>query len=160
VSERDRLAAAYQYVTLDAARAMECNGCGDCCDSRRTDGHWTWGFLPTDQFADRCDGRPLIIPLERVDDGWRDRAATEQDAHNLSATRFRCSAFAVTGDGRGSCTRHDQWRPSVCGEYPAWGADLATELAEFGEVRLQTDAFPRCTWYRMTVVRDGDVRVS
>ena len=40
-----------KYMTLSEARSIECNGCGDCCDSRRTDGYWTWGSLPTDQYA-------------------------------------------------------------------------------------------------------------
>jgi len=159
VSDGGRPAAAYQYLTLRAARALECNGCGDCCDSRRTDGFWTWGSLPADQFADRADGRPLIIPLELVDNAWRDRAPSEEDAHELSATRFRCSAFRPDTDGRGSCGRHDRWRPPVCGEFPVWGDALATELSERGEVPLQTDAFPRCTWYRMVVTRDDDPRL-
>jgi hypothetical protein len=31
-----------RFVTLAQARALECNGCGDCCDTRRTDGYWAW----------------------------------------------------------------------------------------------------------------------
>ena len=37
---------------------------------------------------------------------------------------------------------------------------LAEELAERGEARLHTGAFPRCTWYGMSVVRDGDPRLE
>lgn len=152
--------APYQYLTLEAARALSCNGCGDCCDSRRTDGYWTWGFLPPDQFADRTDGQPLIIPLGLVDGAWLDRPADEDDAHELSATRFRCAAFRPDAEGGGSCARHDQWRPPVCGEFPVWGTALPDELAELGEVRLQTDAFPRCTWFRMVVVAADDPRLG
>ncbi|MDA0365853.1 MAG: hypothetical protein O2843_08325 [Chloroflexi bacterium] len=156
----DRPIASYQYLTLDAVRALSCNGCGDCCDSRRTDGYWTWGFLPADQFASGCDGQALIIPLALVDGVWRDRPAREEDAHELSATRFRCSAFRPDAEGGGSCARHDQWRPPVCGEFPVGGDALPKELAEHGEARLQTDAFPRCTWYHMVVVPEGDPRLS
>ena len=66
-----------RYLTLAAARALECNGCGDCCDSRRTP-DWAWGALPASQFAELNGGAPLIIPIEPVEasvgGGWRDRA--------------------------------------------------------------------------------------
>lgn len=148
------------YLSLEAARALECNGCGDCCDSRRTDGFWTWPGIPADQYAELCGGQPLIIPLERVDGAWRDRAYRHADAGGLSGARFRCSAFEPRPDGGGACGRHDQPRPAVCGEFPVWGATIGAELAELGEVALQTGAFPRCTWYRMVVVREGDPRLA
>jgi hypothetical protein len=37
---------------------------------------------------------------------------------------------------------------------------LDTDVAELGEVPLLTGALPRCTWYRMIVVRDGDERIT
>jgi hypothetical protein len=37
---------------------------------------------------------------------------------------------------------------------------IETELADVGEVALNTSAFPRCTWYRTTVVADGDHRLT
>ncbi|MDO9444355.1 MAG: hypothetical protein Q7K37_03495, partial [Dehalococcoidia bacterium] len=64
MTEHDAPPQPLRYVTLEAARALECNGCGDCCDSRRTDGFWAWGTLPPDQYREQC-GEPLIIPLER-----------------------------------------------------------------------------------------------
>jgi Fe-S-cluster containining protein len=148
------------YVTLAHARAIECNGCGDCCDSRRTDGYWTWGALPRDQFAALNDGAPLIIPLERIDGGWRDRAPTPEDESELFPTPFRCTAFRPQPDGRGLCAHHDRERPDRCGEYPVHVPYLEGELAEFGEVPLGTSTFPRCSWYRMVVVRDGDPRAT
>ena len=157
---------AVRYLTLAAARALECNGCGDCCDSRRTGGYWTWASLPEDGYADRCDGQPLIIPLELVDGSWVDRTHQSSDLGELSGTRFRCSAFVDTlptellPDGGGSCTRHDGWRPLACGEFPVGSPDLQAELAQYGEVVLSTEAFPRCTWFRTTVVREGDPRAS
>ncbi len=156
----EREGATVRYVTLAEARTLECNGCGDCCDSRRTDGFWTWGTLPADQYATECGGQPLIIPLERVGDGWRDRPHEPSDESALSGTRFRCSAFEPQDDGRGLCGRHGQWRPPKCGEFPVWGADVEGELAAVGLVVLNVSAFPRCTWHGMTVVRDGDPRLS
>ena len=71
-----------KYMTLSEARSIECNGCGDCCDSRRTDGYWTWGSLPTDQYASINNGEPLIIPIIRSgknNDQWIDRDLVGQD---------------------------------------------------------------------------------
>jgi hypothetical protein len=147
------------YVTLATARAIECNGCGDCCDSRRTDGYWTWGALPPDQFAALNDGAPLIIPLGRAEDGaWRERPPRPEDESELFPTPFRCTAFRPQEDGRGLCAHHDRERPARCGEYPVHVPHLESELAQYGEVPLGTSSFPRCSWYRMVVVRDDDPR--
>ncbi len=148
------------YLTLEAVRSIECNGCGDCCDSRRTDGYWTWGSLPPDQFASLNDGAPLIIPLERVDSGWRDREPLSEDESELFPTSFRCAAFRPQDDGRGLCGHHDRERPARCGEYPVHAPYLESELETYGEVPLGTSEFPRCSWYRMVVVRDDDPRIT
>lgn len=147
------------YLTLDAARALECNGCGDCCDSRRTDGFWTWPGIPADQYRALC-GERLIIPLERIDGGWRDRAHRPGDEVDLSGTRFRCVAFEPHLDGSGGCGRHDQPRPPVCGEFPVWGTQIEVDLAAAGKAPLNCGAFPRCTWFGMVVVPEGDPRLG
>jgi hypothetical protein len=149
-----------RYLTLEAARAIECNQCGDCCDSRRTDGYWTWGELPRDLYRSMTGGEPLIVPLGRVGDGWRDRGYVPDDARELTPTRFRCSAFQSRPDGTGSCGRHDQPRPDRCGEFPVGAPDLEDELREHGEVWLQTGAFVRCSWHNVCVVPEGDPRLE
>ena len=149
-----------RYVTLAAARALECNGCGDCCDSRRTDGYWTWGTLPADQYSPLFGGRPLIIPLVRLDGGWADRVHEPADAGELTATRFRCEAFEPHADGTGGCGIHDRAVPAKCREYPVGGANVEADLDAVGEHSLATSAFPRCTWFQMTLVRDDDPRVA
>jgi Fe-S-cluster containining protein len=151
--------APYRYLTLAATRALECNGCGDCCDSRRSDGYWAWSSLPAGQYAEHCGGSPLVIPIELVDGDWRDRLHVSEDSAELSPTRFRCSAFRTSGDG-GTCTRHGSWRPSQCEEFPAGGDAVETELAEHGSVLLESVAFPRCTWYRIVVIAPGDSRLA
>lgn len=169
-----------RYMTLAEARALECNQCGDCCDSRRTDGYWTWGSLPEDGYAAQCveegratgeraeegrEGVPLIIPIALVDGAWQDRGHRPEDLFEFSGTRFRCTAFTPTPPseahpgGGGSCARHDRWRPAACDEFPVGAPDLEDDVARLGEVPLETGAFPRCTWYRVTVVSDGDPRI-
>ena len=160
VAPRDSDAPEVRYLTLAEARAIECNGCGDCCDSRRTDGFWTWGSLPGDQYAGLTTAGRLILPLERTDAGWRDRGYEAADAQALTPTRFRCAAFEPHVDGGGGCGVHDQPRPRQCGEFPVWGGAVEADLGAQGEVWLQTGAFPRCSWFRMCVVHDGDPRLN
>jgi Fe-S-cluster containining protein len=159
-ADREPAVRLLRYVTLAAARALECNGCGDCCDSRRTDGFWTWGDLPADQYSSICGGVPLVIPIERSEDGWRDRPYQANDASTLSGSRFRCVAFQPQPDGGGRCGRHQLSRPSKCGEFPVWGAGIEVELRETGAAAVQVGAFPRCTWYGMVVVADDDPRAQ
>ena len=153
-------APAARYLTLAAARAIECNGCGDCCDSRRTDGFWTWGALPFGQYQDLAGGEPVIVPLARVEGSWRDRDWVEDDEDPLGPTRFRCSAFQPQLDGGGRCGLHAAPRPAKCGEYPVWDSDLEETLQAEGEVSLLTSAFPRCSWYGVRVVADDDPRLT
>ncbi|MGE0133882.1 MAG: hypothetical protein AB7L91_00075 [Dehalococcoidia bacterium] len=152
-------AASRRHVTLDAARAMECNGCGDCCDSRRTDGHWAWASVPDDLYAG-LTGEPLIIPLERVEDAWRERPHEDHDVLELIPTLFRCSALEPQEDGRALCGRHTEPRPPVCAEFPVWGTDVERDLTDTGEAHLATGFLPRCTWFNLVVVRDGDPRIE
>lgn len=159
MSEQDSQHLGLRYVTLETARAMECNGCGDCCDSRRTDGHWAWSSLPDDLYADLV-GAPLIIPLERVDDGWRDRPHADYDVLELIPTSFRCAALKPQDDGRALCGRHTEVRPGVCAEFPVWGPDVEADLASSGEAHLATGFLPRCTWFNHVVVRDDDPRLG
>lgn len=149
-----------RYLTLEAARAIECNGCGDCCDSRRTDGFWTWGALPPGQYRELTGGAALIVPLADVDGSWRDREWMDADGAPLLPTRFRCAAFEPQTDGGGRCGQHDAPRPAKCGEFPVWGSDFEEELRAEGEIWLQTGAFHRCSWYRVCVVADDDPRLT
>lgn len=149
-----------RYLTLAAARALACNGCGDCCDSTRSGGFWTWGALPQHQYRDRGGGEPLIIPLEPHARGWRDRAWRPQDASAAAPTPFRCTAFRPQPDGRGLCAIHDRERPALCGEFPVHTRDLEADLAARGIVRLETSAFPRCTWHRVAVIAADDPAID
>lgn len=148
-----------RYLTLADARALDCNGCGDCCQSSRTDGFWTWGALPRDQYRAFLDGQPLIIPvMRRTDDaaGWRDRDWRPGDDSDATPTPFRCSAFRPQPDGRGLCGIHDRERPAKCGEFPVHLIGQDEDVRARGVMHLETSAFPRCTWFRMDAVAEGD----
>lgn len=149
-----------RYLTLEAARALDCNGCGDCCDSSRTDGFWTWGSLPRDQYRPLMDGSSLVIPITRTDEGWRDRDWRPGDDSDATATPFRCSAFRPQPDGRGLCGIHDRERPSKCGEFPVHMVGQDEDVEARGVMHLETSAFPRCTWYRMDAVAAGEPAVD
>lgn len=149
-----------QYMTLEAARALECNGCGDCCDSRRSpDGSWGWAGLPDDLYAGLV-GEALIIPLEQVGESWRERAHRPEDSLELIPTQFHCTAFRPQDDGRGLCGRHTEARPAVCGEFPVWGTAIEHDLEVYGDTNLGTEFLSRCTWYRVRVVREDDPRLG
>jgi len=143
-----------RYLTLADARALECNGCGDCCDSSRTGGFWTWGALPRDQYRMLMSGTPLIIPIARngTDAGWRDRDWRPGDDSDATPTPFRCSAFRPQHDGRGLCGIHDRERPSKCGEFPVHMAGQDEDVDARTVMHLETSAFPRCTWFRVDAV--------
>ena len=145
-----------RYLTLEAARALDCNGCGDCCDSSHTDGFWTWGALPRDQYRPLMDGGPLIIPVARSEGGWDgawgDRDWRPGDDSDATPTPFRCSAFRPQPDGRGLCGIHDRERPSKCGEFPVHMVGQDDDVEARGVMHLETSAFPRCTWFRMDAV--------
>jgi len=147
-----------RYLTLSEVLAIECNGCGDCCGSERSDGFWTWGPLPESQYRALNQGAALIIPIERIDGSWRDRAWVESDTHRFTPTRFRCTALTPVADGGGTCALHASERPAQCGEFPLGGSEIQRALGVDEEAWLQTDAFPRCSWFRICVVRDDDAR--
>ena len=149
-----------RFLTLEAARAIECNGCGDCCDSGRSDGFWTWGSLTETQYRELNQGAPLVIPVVEEGGSWQDRAWVPSDADDLRPTRFRCAAFEAQADGGGRCGLHGAERPAKCGEFPVGGAEIERRLGAEGEVWLQTAAFPRCSWYRMCVVPADDERLT
>ena len=151
---------ARRYLTLDAARALDCNGCGDCCNSSRTGGFWTWGALPDGQYAGLLDGAPLIIPVELTGDGWRDRLWRPEDASAATSTPFRCAAFRPQPDGRGLCGIHDRERPAQCGEFPVHTPGLEADVAARRVLHLETSAFPKCTWHRVDVIADDEPAVD
>ena len=134
----DRKPREWRYMTLAEARAVECNGCGDCCDSRRTNYRFGWGKIPTSQFASYNGGLPLIQTRGGPGD---------------TCGLFTCAAFKDDGD-TGRCGLHDKRRPKLCGTFPVWDTHLAEQVAAGVPAKLRTGSLPRCAWYAVVVVAD------
>jgi len=160
-------------VTLDEARAMECNRCGDCCSGMRPgvkkDGPtglplFTWGTkFPEDRYAERY-GIPLLNPVvERegilmVGEDW------ERDADGKPYTCFSCAFLrehAPSAVPETSCALYgldedpedlSTWRPRNCGDFPVFGQDLDDAMVSGNTFIVPTGALPRCTWYGLRVV--------
>lgn len=126
-------------MTLAEAQAIECNGCGDCCDSKRAgrteDGRyaWRWGRILGGE-------KNLIIPIEPAEPG------------RIGA--FMCCAFMSDGE-TGRCMAYEL-RPERCRSFPVFGAhavDIAAAVARDGEYRLPlTDTLFRCAWAGVVIV--------
>lgn len=161
-------------VTLDEARAMECNRCGDCCDgtsdyvnqdpsgaevplfvwTRDADDEANAFPLPEDRYEERF-GRPLIIPLVRGDGRLVEADDFERDQHGDPVRVFKCAELRRHEDGTTSCGIYDD-RPSVrpyyCGAFPVFGMEADQAIIHGGEYIPHTAALPRCTWYRLRIV--------
>ncbi len=136
-------------MTAAEAEALECNRCGDCCESRSVekhwpqgDVHWHWGELPADLFAALNDGEPLIIPLLEVTPGYYEDSPVGPEASGP----FRCAQFSRDDDGLGVCGLHDDERPEPCGSFPF------KYMGSPAEFRQRMSFFPRCTWYEIEIV--------
>ncbi len=169
-------------VTLAEARAMECNRCGDCCDTTsehvRTDpevglplfvwdkpGHDAAFELPEDRYEKRY-GRPLIRPVIRGDGGLVVARAFEVDRNGNEHRSFQCAALmrVTTLDGEekpATCSLYgnrgddDPNRPYNCGAFPVYGMEAEAALLNVGEYIPHTSALPRCTWHGLRIVGEA-----
>ncbi len=137
-------------MTRAEAEALECNRCGDCCESRSVErrwpgfGHWwRWPGIPPNRLAEFNDGRPLVIPLLEVTPGMFEDAPPSV---YLGCAPYRCTQFSRDDDGLGSCGLHDRPRPPICGDFPFKYMDDP----EAFESRMAF--FPNCTWYGIEIV--------
>jgi len=164
-------------VTLTEARAMECNRCGDCCDTtsehvlldRRTGlprfvwtkpGMDTSFELPEDRYAKRY-GRPLIMPVIRGDGELVTANEFERDANGEEHRSFQCRALQATDDPdvkhcelyahRGDA---DANRPYHCGAFPVFGLEADQAINIGGMYIPHTAALPRCTWHGIKIIRE------
>lgn len=145
-------------MTLAEAQALECNRCGDCCDSRRafrsTDGRLGWGLGPR-----RPDHELIpLIPLRMVHEGVFEQALPVPAAMG-SGDPFTCGALQPQPDGTANCGMHNAQRADVCGSFPVFGAhgeDIERRLAASPEQAVWTQArpLPRCTWAEVWIVPD------
>lgn len=146
-------------MPLAEAQALECNGCGDCCDSRRVEGaRWWWGDMPDGGlYACLNDGRPLIIPLREVHEGAWEQALPMPQATDGRVRQYTCAAFRNDGD-TGSCALHEAERPPICSSFPVfktWGQALLADALIHGYSEPATSWLPRCTWFDILIVPDA-----
>ena len=137
-----------RFVTLDEAKAMECNRCGECCSSLRAPGRglWSWGGLP----KGRHYGLVTLLDERTMKPrAWR-TGDDDPRAHNA----YDCTALEILDNGTTSCAIFRQPRqPGRCGEFPVYYDSIADDLAD-GPILLRTEPLHSCTWYLMIVLRD------
>lgn len=155
-----------QDVPYREALALECNRCGDCCDSSRpavkTDARWgmplwVWGSkLPADRYAGRFGGEAMVIPLVRGDGGMVPGDDFERDADGVPYRAFRCRFLEGDGDatrcGIYENSEAEGRRPYNCGAFPVFGQEVADSVIHHGTFVPPTGALPRCTWYGIRIV--------
>lgn len=140
-------------MTAAEAEALECNRCGDCCESRSVEREWPdlgqswrWGTIPDDRYASINDGQPLIIPLLEATPGYYEDAPAS--VRFRGSMPYRCTQFSRDDDGLGVCGLHDAERPEPCGSFPFKYMDDPEAFAQ------RVAFFPRCTWYDIEIVDD------
>lgn len=146
-----------RYMTLAEAQAIECNGCGDCCDSRRV------GFMPDglrfrfEWGTSEDDGAGLVFPLRVMHPFGSEEAP--HPGHGVRIAGYGCRALVPQPDGRALCSAHDAERPALCGDFPVFGrfSDwIAEHVARDGEhaVLSPDSVLTRCAWHGVVVVAD------
>lgn len=141
-------------MTLTEAQALECNRCGDCCDSRRafrSSDSLRWGFGPH-----RPDHELIpLIALRMVHEGVFEQALPAGAL--TSGGPFTCAALQPQPDGTANCGMHNAERAEACGSFPVFGVhgeDLERRLAASPEQAVWTQAHQlrRCTWADVWIV--------
>ncbi len=152
-------------VPLREARDMECNRCGDCCDSsgenvkldkKHSVPLFVWGGnLPEDRYKSRF-GKEMVIPLVRGDGGLVEAEEFEIQSNGEPHRAFRCTFLERDEEGLSSCGIYDQpspeRRPLNCGSFPVFGQEVDDAIIDHGYFIPPTGALPRCTWYGMRIV--------
>ena len=142
------MAGSWRFLTVDQARALECNGCGDCCDPTKVTTNFGWGPIPQHQYRGLGGGQPLIIPLEQLTNGsWVDVPWQPEHARNDSIHSFRCAAHQEGG----GCSLYDKQRPSQCSLFPVWFPAETLVGKPTKTLNLQ-----RCTWFGVIIIADDD----
>lgn len=135
------------YMTLEDAQAIDCNRCGDCCDSRRartlSATRWWWGK--------REIGDDRIVELREALPGALEDALPVIRAPRIG--EFRCPEFVAVSVEEGTCVAHDRERPQACGDFPVFGEyaeSIREAVARDGVYRVSAPT--RCSWYAVRIV--------
>ncbi|MFA7249351.1 MAG: hypothetical protein WC273_06910 [Dehalococcoidia bacterium] len=137
-----------RFVTLDEAKAMECNRCGECCSSLRAPGGgmWSWGGLPP--------GRHYGLITLLDERTLKPRAWQPGDDHPRAHNAYDCTALEILDNDTTNCRIYGSARqPSRCLEFPVFYEGVEDDLAA-GPILLRTEPLSSCTWYMMIVLPD------
>ena len=142
----------FRYVTLAEARSWDCNLCGGCCTSTRSDAKplhmYTFGRLPKHQWKKYNGGVPLIIPLTKT---GAPRVWREEDAKG-DGPGFVCSALHLEDDGTALCGLFGSPRHSACGEYPIFSSVTDDEVLKEDWHTIPHTTYQRsCTWVDIVI---------
>jgi hypothetical protein len=147
-----------RYMTLAEARSLECNLCGQCCGSEHADvpdvRDYTFGPIPSHQWAHLNGGAPLIIPLTPAS---RPRAWQPADEDPDTAPPFRCAALSDAPDGTTRCALWQAKRPPPCDPFPVGPKHYPTDLRSGIYILLNTKYQRLCTWVDVLVCPDDSV---
>ena len=137
-----------RFVTLEEAKALDCNRCGECCSSLRAPGGglWSWGGLPK--------GRHYGLITLLDERTLKPRDWRVGDDHPRAHNAYDCTALEILEDGLTNCMIFRQPRqPDRCGQFPVFYEGIEDEL-EAGPILLRTEPLHSCTWYLMIVLPD------
>jgi hypothetical protein len=160
-------------VTLQEARAMECNRCGGCCSGLLPDDVvtkdpnfgmplMTWGAkYPADRYKERY-GTEMLLPVVRKDGGIGIGEAFEVMDNGQEYTCYTCTFFSQDGEGKALCGLREQYgdgdpqkletlRPLNCGEFPVFSTAVDDALVGGHSFVPATGALPACTWHGIRV---------
>ncbi|MSQ30384.1 MAG: hypothetical protein EXR68_07865 [Dehalococcoidia bacterium] len=149
-----------RYMTLDEAKALDCNMCGQCCGSADADPtgldlrRYTFGAIEPGQWARLNGGAPLIIPLTRT---GRPRAWRPSDGKAATAPAFQCAALSHVDDGTTRCALWQARRPPPCDAFPVGPKHYPADLRRGIYLLLNTTYLRHCTWTDVLVCPDDSV---
>jgi len=167
-------------VTLREARAMECNRCGDCCNSLNENVKRdevtglpmvVWGSkFPEDLYESRY-GKRMLQPVGFLDDSsempYQGRIGIvdkfEEDENGKPYTCFSCAFHRQDTPEFSTCTlmetysnpdpkKIEQLRPLNCGDFPIFGTSINDTLVAGHPFVPATGSLPRCTWHGLRIV--------
>lgn len=169
-------------VTIQEARAMECNRCGGCCNGLLPDDIvqkdpttglplFIWGSKFPEDLYEKRYGQRLLQPIVFLDDSrempYQGRIGIgdkfEDDVDGKPYTCFKCSFHKEADEpgGQTACLLYGKdkdpsdlstIRPLNCGDFPVFSTSVDDALVGGHEFVPATGVLPACTWHGIRIV--------